>query len=153
MPTFVGFSTQHVNDIKTPVIKPGVSGGGINPIKSALVTKKFTMTDEQLVIQDLINSFNILAGQKPGQPSYGTTIWSFIFEANTLDTRSALETEIRRVINQDPRIVINTVQVIPQDNGILAQVELAISPFNNPSTLAIMFDQNASKAYSVSPSQ
>ena len=153
MPTFVGFSTQHVNDIKTPVIAPGVSGGGISPIKKATVTKKFTMTDEQLVIQDLINSFNILAGQKPGQPSYGTTIWSFIFEANTLDTRSALETEIRRVVNLDPRIVVNTVQVTPQNNGVLAQVELAISPFNNPSMLAIMFDQNASRAYSVTSNQ
>jgi phage baseplate assembly protein W len=153
MPTFVGFSTQHVSDIKTPVIAPGVDGGGINPIKKAIVTKKFTMTDEQLVIQDLINSFNIIAGQKPGQPSYGTTIWSFIFEANTLDTRSALEAEIRRVANLDPRIVVNTVEVLPQDNGVLAQVELAISPFNNPSLLAIMFDQNASRAYSITNNQ
>lgn len=153
MPTFIGFSTAHVNDIKTtPVANPGVSGGGYNPNPLPNYSKKFSMIDQQLVIQDLLNSFNILQGQKPGMPSYGTTIWNFIFEPNTLDMQSALKKEIFRVASLDPRLVVNSVGIYPQSNGILAQVELAVVPFNDPTILSMLFDQNSQTAYSVGTS-
>ena len=150
MPTFMGFSTQQANKIRTtPIANPGVSGGGYNPNPAPAYTKKFTIVDQQLVIQDLINSFNILQGQKPGMPSYGTTIWSYIFEPNTLSTQTDLKNEIARVVGLDPRIVLNSITIVPQNNGILAQVELAVTPFNDPTVLSILFDQQASVAYGI----
>ena len=47
--------------------------------------------------QDFINALNIHQGSKPGNPAYGTSLWSFIFEPNTDDIRLALEEEIKRV--------------------------------------------------------
>ena len=91
MATYIGFSTQHVNEIRQnrDTNNTGVSGGlSLNsPLKSK---NKFRTIDEELVIQDFINALNIHQGSKPGNPAYGTSLWSFIFEPNTDDVRSTL---------------------------------------------------------------
>ena len=146
MAIFVGFSTQHVNMPRT-IVNQGVEGGGSVITNNVKYGKKYKITDSDLVIQDFINALNIPQGQKPGKPSYGTTLWSFIFEPNTVDTQLQLENEIRRVASLDPRINLNTLTAYPSDSGILIEVELAITPFNNAQTLSIMFDQASSSAF------
>lgn len=146
MAIFVGFSTQHVNMPRT-IVNQGVDGGGSVITNNVKYGKKYKITDSDLVIQDFINALNIPQGQKPGKPSYGTTLWSFIFEPNTVDTQLQLENEIRRVASLDPRINLNTLTAYPSDLGILIEVELAITPFNNAQTLSIMFDQASSSAF------
>jgi phage baseplate assembly protein W len=148
MPTFVGFSTQHVENTRVKPVATGIDGGaGVNFGDVTRSGRKFRTTDEQLVIQDFINALNIPQGQKPGRPDYGTSLWSFIFEPNTLDTQIQLEEEIKRIAALDPRIILNSVTSIVKEHGILVELELAISPFNNAQTLAILFDQNANKAF------
>ena len=83
---------------------------------------------------------NIQQGQKVGKPEYGTTLWSFVFEPNTSDVQTQLTDEIRRVASQDPRMILNTVNAFPQENGILIEVEMAIAPFNNAFALNVFFD-------------
>lgn len=149
MPTFIGFSTQHIDQVRRPQINSGADGGSgslVNPIR---VTKKYRTVDTELVIQDLLNALNIPQGQKPGQPSYGTTLWGFVFEPNTLDVQIQIENEIRRIGSLDPRLLLNSVISYPQENGILIELEFAVSPFNDVQQLSILFDQNASKAYGV----
>ena len=152
MAIFVGFSTQHVNMPRT-IVNQGVDGGGSVITNNVKYGKKYKITDSDLVIQDFINALNIPQGQKPGKPSYGTTLWSFIFEPNTVDTQLQLENEIRRVASLDPRINLNTLTAYPSDSGILIEVELAITPFNNAQTLSIMFDKHlvAHSVYSKKP--
>ena len=104
------------------------------------------MTDEELVLQDFINALNIPLGSKVGQPDYGTSLWDFVFEPNTSDIQGQLENEIRRVAAQDPRIDINYLKAYPQNNGILLEIQLSISPFNNPQTLNVFFDQQNNTA-------
>jgi phage baseplate assembly protein W len=147
MATYVGFSTQNLDKVRE-LFKPGIDfGDGIVPQPSK-ISKKYRLSDEQLVINDFINALNIPQGQKVGRPEYGTTLWSFVFEPNTTDVRVQLEAEVRRMAEMDPRIILNSVQAFPQDNGVLLEVELAISPFNNPMTMSIMFDQATSTAFS-----
>ena len=146
MPTYVGFSTQHVENVRTSGFTRGINSTIGNTDKVQRSGKKFRTVDEQLVIQDLINSFNIAQGQKPGKPDYGTSLWSFIFEPNTVDVRKELEHEISRIIGLDPRIILNTIQTTNMESGILIEVELAISPFNNVTQLAVLFDQGTKTA-------
>lgn len=149
MPTFIGFSTQAVDAVRKTQVNSGVDGGAgsiTNPIR---YNKKFRTVDEELVVQDLLNALNIPQGQKPGRPDYGTSLWSFVFEPNTFDVQIQLETEIRRIAALDPRLNLNSVVSYPEENGILIEVEFAISPFNNVQQLSILFDQNASRAFSV----
>jgi phage baseplate assembly protein W len=148
MATFIGFNTQKIDQVrKTSFIDSGDGGSG-SVTNSIRPTKKFRTVDRDLVVQDLINALNIPQGQKPGKPEYGTTLWSFVFEPNTIDVQVQIENEIRRIAGQDPRLTLNSVVSYPQDNGILVEVEFAISPFNNVEQLAIRFDQNTTQAYS-----
>lgn len=140
MPTYIGFSTQK-NCEPRSIFTPGVDGGVGTITQPIRIGKKFKLTDEQLVIQDLMNALSIKQGDKVGQPGYGTTIWTFIFEPNTSDLRAALEQEIRRVATSDPRLILNTINVYEQENGVLIEMELAISPFNNATQVGFFLNR------------
>lgn len=146
MALYSGFSTQRYNMTKDDSIRSGVDGGSGSITQPIQLGKKFKLVDEQLILQDFINAMNIPQGSKPGNPSYGTTIWTFAFEPNTPDMQYLLEAEIRRVATQDPRLLLNTINAYPQENGILIELELAISPFNNVQALQLYFDQPTSSA-------
>jgi len=103
--------------------------------------KKFTLTDFELIKRDLLNAFNIRPGQLPGRPAYGTTLWSFVFEPQTEQTQTSIQTEVQRVAGGDPRIFISQVQSFPQENGILIQIELTVVPTSTAEQLSIFFDQ------------
>jgi len=121
MPTFIGFNT-------------------INQFK------KFTLTDFALVKRDLANALNIQQGEIPGKPSYGTTIWSYVFENQTPETIAALLAELQRVAGGDPRVYISDAQVFPQDNGLLIELEIRIVPSSTSERLSIFFDQETRRA-------
>lgn len=146
MTVYVGFSTQRFNLPRNESITVGVDGGSGSLTQPIQIGKKFRLVDEQLILQDFVNALNIPQGTKPGKPSYGTTIWTFVFEPNTPDMQFQLENEIRRVASQDPRLILNTVIAYPQENGILIEVEVAVSPFNNAGQLQIFFDQQSNSA-------
>jgi phage baseplate assembly protein W len=146
MSTYNGFSTIDANKPKTTTTQPGVDGGVGGITQPIILGKKFRLVDAPLVIRDFVNALNIPKGQKVGQPEYGTTIWSYIFEPNNADTQFALEDEIRRIANNDPRLILNTVKSYVQDNGILLEVELAVAPFNSAITLNLFFDSQINQA-------
>ena len=146
MPKYIGFSTINANKPQTTVLPTGSDGGSGSTVKPIVLGKKFRLVDQPLVIQDFINALNIRQGEKVGQPQYGTTLWTFVFEPNTSDVQSELENEIRRIANQDPRMILNSVKAYPQENGILIEAELAIAPFNQAQTLSVFFDSNSSTA-------
>ena len=140
MPTYIGFSTINANKPKTTLSNPGVDGGTGSIVQPIITGKKFRLTDAPLVIQDLLNSLNIRQGEKVGNPGYGTTLWTFIFEPNDADTQFRIQNEIQRIVAQDPRLILNTVKSYPQDNGILVEVELAVAPFNDAQILNVFFN-------------
>lgn len=146
MPTYIGFSTINANKPRSTNLNSGVDGGVGSVANPVIPGKKFRLVDTPLVVQDLVNALNIQKGEKVGQPGYGTTLWSFVFEPNTFDVTTELETEIRRVANLDPRLILNTVSVFPQENGILVEVEFAVSPFNQAQQLSLFFDQTNNSA-------
>jgi phage baseplate assembly protein W len=121
MATFIGFNTQNQN-------------------------KKFTLIDFELIKRDLLNAFNIRQGQVVGRPNYGTVLWDFLFENQVETTQQGLVDEIQRVCGGDPRISVSSVEMFPQENGILIQLEIAVVPSSNAERLAIFFDQESRRA-------
>lgn len=146
MPNYVGFSTINANKPRTTVLPAGLDGGSGSTIKPIIFGKKFKLVDQPLVMQDFVNALNIRKGEKVGQPSYGTTLWDFVFEQNDTETQFQLENEIRRVAKQDPRLILNSVRAYPQDNGILLEIELAVSPFNQAQLLSVFFNNDSRTA-------
>jgi hypothetical protein len=121
MPTFIGFNTQGQY-------------------------KKFTLTDSALIKRDFLNALNIRQGQIPGRPQVGTILWDNLFDNQTNETDTAIVNELQRVAGGDPRIQISDIEIFPQENGILLQVELIFVPTTDPERLAIFFDQNTRTA-------
>jgi hypothetical protein len=116
MPTFIGFNTIGQN-------------------------KKFTAVDYDLIKIDLLNAFNIRQGELPGRPGYGTVLWNYLFENQTMETQTAIVNEIQRVAGGDPRVYISGIQIFPQENGLLLQIGLAVVPSTTAQQLSIFFDQ------------
>jgi len=148
MATYIGFNTQYSDKMKTPQEQRGITTvtGSLNTPTPA--GKKFRLTNEQLVLQDFINALNIPQGQKPGNPMYGTTLWGFIFEPNDLQTQNLLQEELQRMAELDPRIQLHSVNAYPTGNGILAEIQISINPFDNLFSIELMFDQETSTVYS-----
>lgn len=121
MPTFIGFNT-----INQP--------------------KKFTLLDFDLVKRDLLNAFNIQQGQLVGRPGYGTNLWNYLFENQTQDTERAILNEVQRVAGGDPRLYIQSIQLFPQQNGILVQIDLSLVPSTDAQRLSIFFDEQTRNA-------
>lgn len=114
-------------------------------------TKKFTLVDNQLVIQDLINAFNIRQGTLPGVPGYGTVIYDFLFEPQMQETQEGIYREIQRVVGLDPRLQVANIQMFPWQDGMLIQLELLILPANVSEMLALFFDPSSRTASYVTP--
>lgn len=146
MPTYIGFSTIGANKPKSTNVNAGVDGGFGGIVRPIYTGKKYRLVDEQLVIQDFVNALNIRRGQKVGQPEYGTTLWDFVFDPNTADVQFQLESELKRVASSDPRMQLNSVRAFPQDQGILVEIEMAVSPFNNALDLSVFLGHNTNQA-------
>lgn len=146
MTQYIGFSTIGANQPRTTNQNSGIGGGTGTITNPIVVGKKFRITDQNLVIRDLINALNIRQGEKVGQPGYGTKLWSFVFEPNTEDVTFAIENEVRRVANEDPRLLVDFVKTYPQENGILIEMQVAVAPFNQAALLSVYFDSSTNTA-------
>jgi phage baseplate assembly protein W len=110
--------------------------------------KKFTLTDFALIQRDLLNAFNIRQGELPGRPAYGTVMWDFLFENQIEELANNIRAEVERVVSGDPRIVVSDIQIFPQQNGILLQIQVTVVPTANAEILSIFFDlQQRSASY------
>lgn len=148
MAKYIGFSTQGVDEVRRTQVTAGADGGAgsiTNPVHS---NRKYRVLDQELVIRDLLNALNTPQGQLPGRPEYGTSLWDFVFDPNVYDVQQQLQDELKRVVSLDPRLILNYVTCYPSDSGILIEIELAVSLFNEPMQLSIMFDKTTSRALS-----
>ena len=121
MTTFIGFNTINQN-------------------------KKFTLTDFALIQRDLLNAFSIRQGELPGRPGYGTSLYDFLFENQVEQISQQIRAEVQRVAGGDPRLTINDIQVFPQENGILIQLEITVINTTNAEILSIFFDEQTRNA-------
>lgn len=147
MPQYIGFSTINANQPRTSNPHVSANDYGTTSLRKPLIFgKKYRMVDTPLVIQDFINALNIKFGSKVGQPGYGTTLWDYVFEPNTEDTRQKIENEVRRVGGLDKRLQLIYVNPFWQENGILIEVQASVTPFQEPLNLTVLFNRDTSVA-------
>ena len=140
MPTYIGFNTIKNNTLQTNELRVGLEGGLGGITRPVVSSKKYRLTDEQLVIRDFVNALSIPQGQKVGKPEYGTLLWTFIFEPNTPDLHFKVQEEMQRVAQLDPRITLQNLKLYVQDTGILVEIEISIEPFNNYQVYNLFFN-------------
>ena len=108
--------------------------------------KKFTLLDFELIKRDLLNAFNIRQGQLPGRPGYGTILWDYLFENQIEAVQEGIVNEVQRVAGGDPRIYISQVNVYPQLNGMLIELQLQVVGTTNAEILNVFFNQQQRNA-------
>jgi phage baseplate assembly protein W len=107
-------------------------------------SKNFKLYDIDLVKQDLINHFYIRKGEKLENPEFGTIIWDILFEPFTEDVKNMIAKDVEDIINYDPRIAVNEVQIDSTDQGIRVQADIVYIPFNINERMTFEFDKNNS---------
>jgi phage baseplate assembly protein W len=107
-------------------------------------SKNYKLYDIDLVKQDLINHFYIRKGEKLENPEFGTVIWDVIFEQFTEDVKAIIAKDVEDIINYDPRIAVNEVQIDSTDQGIRIQADITYVPFNVNERMTFNFDKNNS---------
>ena len=108
---------------------------------SSEANKNFKLYDINLVKQDLINHFYIRKGEKLENPEFGTVIWDMLFEPFTPDVKEIIAKDVEAIVNYDPRISVQEVQIDSTDQGMRIQVELIYRPFNITEKMALNFDK------------
>lgn len=108
------------------------------------VTRNYKLYDIDLVKQDLINHFYIRKGEKLENPEFGTVIWDMLFEPFTEDVKNIIAKDVEDIVNYDPRIIVNEIQVDSTDQGIRIQADVTYIPFNINERMTFDFDKNNS---------
>lgn len=102
----------------------------------------FKLYDIDLVKQDIINHFYIRKGEKLMQPDFGTVIWDLLFEPFTEEVKKFITEDVEQIINYDPRIAINSVNIDSTDMGIRIEADITYLPFNINEQMTFNFDRD-----------
>ena len=111
-------------------------------------TKKFRLTDFDLVKRDIINHFHIRKGEKLMNPAFGTIIWNVLYEPFTEDLKSVITADIKNIASYDPRVSFDNIVVTEYDMGLQILLELRYLQTNQINQMILQFD-NQSKSMSV----
>jgi len=110
----------------------------------------FAITDNDLIIQDLLNYLNIRRGEKLNNPNFGTIIWNRLFEPLTESLKAEIKADIDRIIKYDPRfnVVSQTlVQESSDGNGLIISFSLSFATDNKIADLSVLFDKSSNQLY------
>lgn len=107
-------------------------------------SNNYKLYDIDLVKQDLINHFYIRKGEKLENPEFGTVIWDMLFEQFTEDVKNIIAKDVEDIINYDPRITVNEVQIDTTDQGIRIEADIVYIPFNINERMTFNFDKTNS---------
>jgi phage baseplate assembly protein W len=98
--------------------------------------------DAVLVKQDLINHFNTKKGERLMNPEFGTIIWDLLYDPLTETLKQDIESDVRNILNSDPRIKPIAVSIDEKDFGILIEVTMTYSANDETDTMRFAFDKD-----------
>lgn len=103
-------------------------------------SKKFRLTDFELIRRDILNHFYIRKGEKLMNPSFGTIIWNVLHEPFTEDLKSVITNDIKAIANYDPRVSFDNIIVTEYEQGIQIELQLRYLHTNQLSVMNMKFD-------------
>lgn len=101
----------------------------------------FSITNQQLINDDLLNHIYTVPGERVMQPKFGTRIPLIAFEPLDQETLNIVETDLRTVFTYDPRVrlIELVVQALPDNNTIVAWADLEYLDLGVTETLKLEF--------------
>lgn len=99
--------------------------------------------DIELIKQDLLNQFNTMKGERLMDTEYGFIGWDLIFDLKQSGTKEMIESDCRRIVQSDPRVTEQSIEIIEEEHGFTVSIELIFNEFATADTLVLFFDQAA----------
>lgn len=114
-PYFVGFNTV----------------GKINP--------PYSLTNIDLVKRDINNQFATPMGSRLMLPGFGSRIYDYLFDPFDEYTKNLIIQDAVRVVNDDPRVELVSIDVYQQDQALTIAMVLLFKPESITDSLFVMF--------------
>lgn len=99
------------------------------------------LIDLELVKRDLLNNFYTRRGERVMYPNFGSIIWDMLFDPLTESNLDIISEDVNRIINNEPRVTLNTTNIRETEFGIEINIELTFTPLNAVDTLTLTFDR------------
>lgn len=105
--------------------------------------KSQNLMDIDLIKQDLLNHFNTKKNERVMMPGWGCGIWDYLFEPIN-HVKENIIYEAQQVIDADPRVELENIDIIEKDHGLRINMTLLYVPLRAVSTFSIEFDRRNS---------
>jgi phage baseplate assembly protein W len=100
------------------------------------------LADIAIVNQDLLNVFYTKKNERVMMPGFGFGGWDYLFEPID-QVRDLIISEAQQVINNDPRVQLQSINVSQQQFGLSIQMTLFYVPWQAIGTFEINFDNRS----------
>lgn len=117
---------------------------GFSTARFLQTRKTFAITNQETVKADLLNHIYTVKGERPHRPEFGTRIPLLAFEPLDDKTIKIIRDDLRQVFEFDPRVDLLDMAVMaaPDNNAIIAYVDVFYKELNVKETLKLEFDVN-----------
>jgi len=104
-------------------------------------SKTMQLTNQDLVKRDLLNYIYTAPGERPHMPDFGTRIPLMTFELLDDITLGIIREDLKKAVTYDPRLrlIDMVVLAIPDNNAIVAAVDLLYVELNITETIRLEF--------------
>ncbi len=102
----------------------------------------FTLTDVDLIKQDLLNHFLTRKGERVMRPGYGSITHELLFEPFDEITRQQIIDDTIEIVNSEPRVNFIDMDVQETDQGISLAIQLDFLPGYGVDLLYVNFERD-----------
>jgi phage baseplate assembly protein W len=106
---------------------------------------KFRLTDFELARQDLLNHLTTKKGERLMNPNFGSAIWGMLFEPLTGALQQEIVDDLTTIINADPRISADRIEVSEFEHGIRVNIELTYLQTNETASMLVDFTKQTTE--------
>lgn len=99
----------------------------------------YTLTNINLVKQDLLNTFHTPLGSRVMLPNFGSKIPEYMFDPFDEFTKQAIIDDAKKVIASDPRVALQSLNVTEFQYGLRIEIILIFTPGNSVDTLYVTY--------------
>lgn len=103
------------------------------------VRAPYSITDMELVKQDLLNEFYTRQGERVMRPTFGSIIHDLLMNPHDTFTDEEVRLDIERIVGKDPRVELVNVSTFVTDHSIRAEVNLRFVVLESTDVLYLEF--------------
>jgi len=97
--------------------------------------------DLALAKQDLLNHFNTRKGERIMMPEFGSIVWDMLFEPLDNRTINLIDADVRSIIKNDPRWLLQGVEISEGPNALNIEVTVTYLPSDETVVLPLVYDK------------